>query len=170
MYRAASVFISNDARGATQTVEPVSADYPYPNTAVSRIPLLIPTKGVEIGVRTTALRHLQSTFSLWYLRSASELQQDGDTGGTVASHRRAIAMAWNGPTTTRRSNIWLLILTLRIPELISPRWTRTTQRQIAQAGSGYPKRLAWWCHRGSRCTITNVFRGVCACVPLVHAI
>lgn len=31
------------------------------------------------------LPHLQSTFSLWYLHSASELQQSGDTGGTVAS-------------------------------------------------------------------------------------
>jgi len=78
-------FHSNDARGATQTVEPVSADNPYPNTPGSRIPLLIPTKGAEIGVRTAALSHLQSTVSLWYLRSASELQQSGDTGGTVAS-------------------------------------------------------------------------------------
>jgi Carboxypeptidase regulatory-like domain/TonB dependent receptor/TonB-dependent Receptor Plug Domain len=78
-------FHSNDARGATQTVEPISADNPYPNTPASRVPLLIPTKGAEVGVRTSALRHLQSTFSLWYLRSASELQQDGDTGGTVAS-------------------------------------------------------------------------------------
>jgi TonB dependent receptor/Carboxypeptidase regulatory-like domain/TonB-dependent Receptor Plug Domain len=78
-------FHSNDARGATQTVEPVSADNPYPNTPVSRIPLLIPTKGAEVGVRTTAVPHLQTTVSVWYLRSASELQQDGDTGGTVAS-------------------------------------------------------------------------------------
>ncbi len=78
-------FHSNDARGATQTVEPVSADNPYPNTPASRIPLLIPTKGAEIGMRTTAVPHLQSTLSIWYLRSASELQQDGDTGGTVAS-------------------------------------------------------------------------------------
>jgi hypothetical protein len=78
-------FHSNDARGATQTVEPVSADNPYPNTPSSRIPLLIPTKGAEIGVRTMAVSHLQSTVSLWYLRSQSELQQDGDTGGTVAS-------------------------------------------------------------------------------------
>ena len=36
-------------------------------------------------MRTAALSHLQSTFSLWYLHSASELQQNGDTGGTVAS-------------------------------------------------------------------------------------
>lgn len=78
-------FHSNDARGATQTLEPVSADNPYPGTATSRIPLLIPTKGAEVGVRTTAARHLQSTLSVWYLRSASELQQDGDTGGTSAS-------------------------------------------------------------------------------------
>jgi len=78
-------FHSNDVRGATQTVEPVSADYPYPNTPVGRIPLLIPTKGGEIGLRTLAVPHLQSTLSLWYLRSASELEQDGDTGGTVPS-------------------------------------------------------------------------------------
>lgn len=78
-------FHSNDARGATQTVEPVSADNPYPGTASARIPLLIQTKGGEIGVRTLAVKHLQSTISLWYLRSDSELQQSGDTGDTVAS-------------------------------------------------------------------------------------
>jgi hypothetical protein len=36
-------------------------------------------------VRTSAVPHLQSTLSLWYLHSNSELQQDGDTGGTFAS-------------------------------------------------------------------------------------
>ena len=80
-------FHSNDARGATQTVEPVSAENPYPNTPAKPIPLLIPTKGAEIGVRTLALTHLQSTLSLWYLHSASELQQSGDTGGTVPSQQ-----------------------------------------------------------------------------------
>jgi hypothetical protein len=77
-------FHSNDARGATQTMEPISPDNPFP-TATSRIPLLVQTKGAEIGVRTAAVSHLQSTFSLWYLHSESELQQDGDTGATVAS-------------------------------------------------------------------------------------
>ncbi len=80
-------FHSNDARGATQTVEPVSADNPYPNTPSSKIPLLVQTKGGEMGMRTVAVRHLQSTISLWYLHSNSELQQDGDTGGTVASEQ-----------------------------------------------------------------------------------
>jgi hypothetical protein len=78
-------FHSNDGRGATQTIQPVSPDNPYPNTPVSKIPALVPTKGGEIGMRTVAVPHLQSTLSLWYLHSASELQQDGDTGGTSAS-------------------------------------------------------------------------------------
>ncbi len=78
-------FHSNDGRGATQTVEPVSAANPYPGTPVARIPALVQTKGGEIGVRTLALPHLQSTLSLWYLYSDSELLQDGDTGTTVAS-------------------------------------------------------------------------------------
>ena len=77
-------FHSNDARGATQREEPISPDNPFP-TATSRIPALIQTKGSEVGVRTTAAPYLQSTFSLWYLHSQSELLQGGDTGGTVAS-------------------------------------------------------------------------------------
>jgi hypothetical protein len=54
---------------------------------ITPIPALIPTKGGEIGVRTAAVPHLQSTVSLWYLHSASELQQSGDTGDTVASQQ-----------------------------------------------------------------------------------
>jgi len=80
-------FHSNDARGAALTVEPVSADNPYPNTPATPIPLLIQTKGGEVGVRTAAITHLQSTLSLWYLHSNSELLQDGDTGGTSPSEQ-----------------------------------------------------------------------------------
>jgi outer membrane receptor protein involved in Fe transport len=80
-------FHSNDGRGATQTIEPVSADNPYPGTPVAKIPALIQTKGAEIGVRTLIVPKLQSTVSLWYLYSQSELEQDGDTGGTVASQQ-----------------------------------------------------------------------------------
>jgi hypothetical protein len=79
-------FHSNDARGATQKEEPISPDNPFPasNTPISP---LVQTKGGEIGVRTADLPHLQSALSLWYLHSNSELQQDGDTGGTVASEQ-----------------------------------------------------------------------------------
>ena len=78
-------FHSNDGRGTTQRIEPISGENPYPDTPATPIPALIPTKGTEVGVRTVAIPHLQSTFSLWYLHSASELQQSGDTGGTTAS-------------------------------------------------------------------------------------
>jgi hypothetical protein len=80
-------FHSNDGRGTTQSVEPVSGKNPYPNTPATPIPSLIPTKGGEVGMRTAAVPHLQSTLSLWYLHSASELQQSGDTGGTTASRQ-----------------------------------------------------------------------------------
>jgi hypothetical protein len=80
-------FHSNDGRGSTQVVEPVSTDYPYPNTIMPKISPLVEQKGGEIGVRTVAVTHLQSTFELWYLHSNSELTQDGDTGGTIASEQ-----------------------------------------------------------------------------------
>lgn len=38
-------------------------------------------------MRSLAVPHLQSTLSLWYLHSVSELQQSGDTGGTTASRQ-----------------------------------------------------------------------------------
>jgi hypothetical protein len=79
-------FHSNDARGATQKEEPISPDYPFPTSSTPISPL-VQTKGGEFGVRTAAVPHLQSTLSLWYLHSNSELQQDGDTGGTVASEQ-----------------------------------------------------------------------------------
>ena len=80
-------FHSNDGRGTTQTIEPISADNPTPNTPGPKITPLVQTKGGEIGVRTVTVPHLQSTLALWYLRSNSELLQDGDTGGTSASEQ-----------------------------------------------------------------------------------
>ena len=77
-------FHSNDGRGATQTQEPVSADFPN-GGPTAKIPALVQTRGAEIGVRTLIVPRMQSTVSLWYLHSDSELEQDGDTGGTVAS-------------------------------------------------------------------------------------
>ena len=77
---------TNDVRGSSQLYEPVSPDYPYYNSANPvKVPFLVETKGGEVGVRTSAIRHLQSTAELWYLHSNSELLQDGDTGGTTPS-------------------------------------------------------------------------------------
>jgi len=77
---------TNDVRGSTQLYEPVSPDYPYINTPNPiKVPFLVQTKGAEVGVRTVAVAHLQSTAEVWYLHSNSELLQDGDTGGTTPS-------------------------------------------------------------------------------------
>lgn len=72
-------FHSNDARGVTTTVDPST------NTAVSRVDPLVRTEGAELGVRTTAIKGLQSTLSLWILDSDSEILFVGDAGTTEAS-------------------------------------------------------------------------------------
>jgi hypothetical protein len=48
-------FHSNDGRGTTQTVEPVSGENPYPNTPADKVPPMIPTKGAEVGVRRRSI-------------------------------------------------------------------------------------------------------------------
>jgi TonB-dependent Receptor Plug Domain len=77
-----SGFHSNDARGVTITVDPVTLE------AQGRAPLLVRTEGAEIGTRTSILSGLVSTLSLWLLQSSSELTFAGDSGDTEA----------NGPT------------------------------------------------------------------------
>jgi hypothetical protein len=47
------------------------------------------------GVCTLAVRHLQSTLSLWYLHSASELQQDGDTVPASTLQEGMSPQLWN---------------------------------------------------------------------------
>ncbi len=71
-------FHSNDARGTTISDDPTT---PAPNDGVPVDPL-VQQRGAEIGVRTTAIEGLQSTLSLWYLESDSELLFVGDAGAT----------------------------------------------------------------------------------------
>lgn len=61
-------FHSNDARGVAKTTDPATP--------------LVRTKGAEIGARTRALNHLQTSLALWMMDSDSELVFAGDTGGT----------------------------------------------------------------------------------------
>jgi len=80
-------FHSNDARGTTTTVDPTT------NQSVQTVPALVKSKGEEIGMRTEAVKNLQSSLSLWRLTLASELIFLGDAGTTEAgrpSLRRGI--------------------------------------------------------------------------------
>jgi hypothetical protein len=83
-------FHSNDARGATITVDPATGE------PAERVTPLARARGSEIGVRTVAIPHLQSTLSVWALGLASELVFIGDAGTTDAgrpSHRDGIEFA-----------------------------------------------------------------------------
>lgn len=83
-------FHSNDARGTTITIDPVSGD------AASRVDPLVRSRGAEVGLRLSRLRGLRSTLALWTLDLDSELLFVGDAGATeasVASRRRGITFA-----------------------------------------------------------------------------
>ena len=78
---------SNDARGTTATVDPRSGD------PVNKVPVLVASRGAEVGVRTEAVAGLQSSLALWRLHVDSELVYVGDAGVTepsLASIRRGV--------------------------------------------------------------------------------
>jgi outer membrane receptor protein involved in Fe transport len=86
---AGSGFHSNNALGTTITRD----DNGQP---VDRVTPLVRATGAEVGVRTVAVPHLQSTVSLWMLRLGSELVYNGDAGATEpgpASRRHGVEIA-----------------------------------------------------------------------------
>lgn len=72
-------FHSNDARGATITVDPVSGEPTEPSD------LLVKSLGYETGVNYTNNRTFNISAALWYLELDSELVYVGDAGFTEAS-------------------------------------------------------------------------------------
>jgi hypothetical protein len=82
-------FHSNDARGTTIVRD-------GEGNALDRVTPLVRARGAEVGVRTVAVPHLQSTISLWTLHLASELVYNGDIGATEpgpASERHGLEWA-----------------------------------------------------------------------------
>ncbi|MBS0320292.1 MAG: TonB-dependent receptor [Proteobacteria bacterium] len=83
-------FHSNDARGVTIKVDPSSGD------PVDAATPLVRSKGAELGLRTAAIRNVQSSLALWYLRIASELVFVGDAGTTEAGRpSQRYGVEWN---------------------------------------------------------------------------
>jgi hypothetical protein len=70
---------SNDARSTVITQIPAD-----PTTPQGASPLLVRSRGGEVGIRTKAVPNLDSSVSFFYLRQNSELFFDGDTGDTTA--------------------------------------------------------------------------------------
>jgi hypothetical protein len=71
---------SNDARGATTTDDPNN-----PGTRLDSSPLLVRTKGAEVGMRTRIVPGLDSSLSFFMLNQDSEILFSGDAGDTEAS-------------------------------------------------------------------------------------
>ena len=72
-------FHSNDARGTTITVDPVSGD------PINRVDPLVKSDGAEVGARLFLTDRLQATAAVWTLSLDSELLFVGDAGNTEAS-------------------------------------------------------------------------------------
>ena len=91
---------SNDARGATITADPVD-----PAVKLSASPLLVRTRGAEVGVRSKLVPGLDSSVSLFALDQASEIVFVGDAGTTEASRAsRRYGVEW---TNIYRPKPWL---------------------------------------------------------------
>ena len=80
-------FHSNDARGATAKVKPkeFATDPTNPDAVAEPSPLLVRSKGGELGVRTEIVPGVQASLALWRLALGSELVFSGDAGDTEAS-------------------------------------------------------------------------------------
>ena len=73
-------FHSNDARGATITVDPIDG-----GTPVDSVTPLAKAKGSEVGMRTALIPNSQLSLSVWQLDLDSELLFVGDGGSTEAT-------------------------------------------------------------------------------------
>ncbi len=83
-------FHSNDARGAAMTRDAASGDL------ADRVTPLVRATGAEVGFRTVAIPHLQTSVTAWSLSLDSELLFVGDAGTTEAgrpSHRYGLEVA-----------------------------------------------------------------------------
>jgi outer membrane receptor protein involved in Fe transport len=86
-------FHSNDLRGVTISVNPPNA--PNAGLPATAVPLLIRSKGAEVGTRTKAIEGLESSVALFVLDFDSELQFQGDIGTTVPGRpSRRIGVEW----------------------------------------------------------------------------
>jgi hypothetical protein len=90
---------SNDARGAVITVNPTD-----PSMPLASVPLLVQSKGAEVGVRSQAIRGWDTSLAVFLLDFNSELLFVGDAGTTEASRpSRRIGVEW---TNAYRPTSW----------------------------------------------------------------
>lgn len=120
---------SNDIRGATITVDPIDKVTPQ-----DRVPLLVRSKGAELGVRTRAIDGLTSSVAVFVLDFDSELLFVGDAGTTEASRpSRRVGVEW---TNKYRPVPWLTFD-------LDVAYTSTRFTDFDVAGDRIPGAPAW---------------------------
>lgn len=106
-------FHSNDARGTTIAIDPVTG------LPADPVDPLVRTYGFELGARTERLENVVSTLALFYLHSDSELLYVGDAGTSEAGPAtRRYGVEWS---TYWRPSDWLMLdneITLSEGELL----------------------------------------------------
>jgi outer membrane receptor protein involved in Fe transport len=88
-FNAGHGFHSNDVRGVTISVDPVTG------LPADKVPFLVKSKGAEVGMRTKVIHGLDSSIALFVLDYESELLFVGDAGTTEASRpSRRVGVEW----------------------------------------------------------------------------
>ena len=120
---------SNDIRGATITVDPIDKVTPQ-----DRVPLLVRSKGAELGIRTKAIEGLTSSVAVFVLDFDSELLFVGDAGTTEASRpSRRVGVEW---TNKYKPLPWLTFD-------LDVAYTRARFTDFDPAGNRIPGAPAW---------------------------
>ncbi|MFZ4600375.1 MAG: hypothetical protein ACOYNN_17180, partial [Terrimicrobiaceae bacterium] len=110
-------FHSNDFRATTQTYSTSEMDDNYGYVPVKRQPLLSPSTGAEVGVKTKAIDGLESAATLFFIRTQTENIFEGDSGRPMESRARKLLKAIQA---TQRLHGALIALALSLPITIAP--------------------------------------------------
>jgi len=120
---------SNDIRGATITVDPIDKVTPQ-----DRVPLLVRSKGAEIGIRNKAVEGLTSSLAVFVLDFDSELLFVGDAGTTEPSRpSRRVGVEW--------TNQYQILPWMRLD--LDVAYTRARFTDFDPAGDFIPGAPAW---------------------------
>ncbi|WP_065754680.1 TonB-dependent receptor domain-containing protein [Bradyrhizobium paxllaeri] len=120
---------SNDIRGATITVDPIDKV-----TLQDRVPLLVRSKGAELGIRTRAVEGLTSSLAVFVLNFDSELLFVGDAGTTEPSRpSRRVGVEW--------TNQYQVLPWMRLD--LDVAYTRARFTDFDPAGNFIPGAPAW---------------------------
>ena len=123
---------SNDARGATTTEDPSDAA-----TKLTPSPLLVRTRGAEVGVRSKIVPGLDSSFSVFILDQDSEILFSGDAGDTSATRAsRRYGFEW---TNHYRPRSWIDIDAELAMTHARFRGTDSEQAEVYASLAGYPE-------------------------------